>query len=350
MGVVKEGPGRQRIRYRPVAVRELEPGQVRAQVLCAGICASDLAVASDRIRLTVRPPVVLGHEFVGRVVELGSGVTGWTEGATVVSETAFRVCGTCRMCLTGHDNVCPGKELIGYAHDGAFAQTVVLEASRLHRAPAGVALEALVLTEPLACCAHALLEQATIRPGDFVVVFGPGTIGLLSLQVARAAGATTVLCGRSSARLELGRQLGADHVVDVSDDEPAPLVAELSGGDGCDVFVECSGSETGLRTGLEVVRRRGQLIQQGFSGVPVMVPLDEVAYKELRVAGALGQKWSSWELALTLLSSGRVRTAELVTDRLPLSDWSEGFDLVERRAGGKVLLLPYGDVASEVAR
>ena len=144
MGVVKEGPGRQRIRYRPVAVRELEPGQVRAQVLCAGICASDLAVASDRIRLTVRPPVVLGHEFVGRVVELGSGVTGWAEGATVVSETAFRVCGTCRMCLTGHDNVCPGKELIGYAHDGAFAQTVVLEASRLHRAPAGVALEALL--------------------------------------------------------------------------------------------------------------------------------------------------------------------------------------------------------------
>lgn len=348
MAVVKTGPGRDGVVYRTVSERPVEAGEVRARVLVAGICASDLAIAHDRIRLAVRPPVVLGHEFVGSVVEVGAGVEHWSPGDVVVSETAFGTCGTCRMCRTGHENVCAQKELLGYAHDGAFASTVTLPAKRLHHPPSGVAIEALALAEPLACATHALLEQARLRPGDVAVVFGPGTLGLLSLQVARAAGATVVLCGRTAERLEIGRSLGAEHVVDVAARDVAPLVGELTDGQGCDVFVECSGSEAGARLGLELLRRRGQLVQQGFAKQPLTVPFDEIAYKELRIVGSLGQTWSSWELALALLGAGRIRTRELVTDRLPLSDWSDGFDRVEHRSGGKVFLLPDDTVYPEV--
>lgn len=343
MGVVKEGAGRHAVSYRPVPIRELRPGEVRAQVLYAGICGSDLEIVSDRIALMVRPPVVLGHEFVGRIVEVGPEVTGWQEGETVVSETAFHVCGVCRMCRSGHDNVCPQKELLGYAHDGAFADFVVLRSDRLHRAPDGVELEALALTEPLACCAHALLEQAAIGAGDRVVVFGPGTIGLLSLQIARAVGAHVVLVGRSRARLELGVSLGAEHVVDTTEGDVASILADLSDGQGCDMFVECSGSEAAVALGAEALRRRGCFVQQGFFGSTVATPLDRFVYKELQLVGSLGQKRSSWELALDLLATGRVSAGRLVTDRLPMSRWSDGFDRVGRRRGGKVLLQP--DVA-----
>jgi L-iditol 2-dehydrogenase len=282
----------------------------------------------------------MGHEFVGCIDGVGDGVEGWQIGETVVSETAFSVCGRCAMCRTGHDNVCADKELIGYVHDGAFARYVVVPSRRLHRVPATVRGMELALAEPLAGCTHAMIEQVEILPGDVVVLLGAGTVGLISLQIAKMLGATVILCGRSPHRLTLGQELGADYVIDLNVDEPQSLVSELSAGRGCDVFVECSGTPDAATLGVELLRRRGRLLLQGLVGTPVTFGVDEVAYKELIVTGTMGQKWSAWERAMKLLGTGVVKLRPIISDVLPLSEWRHGFHLVETRSRQKILLQP----------
>lgn len=337
--VVKEAPGAANVALREKPEPSPGPGQVKVAVTLAGICGSDLHIVHDRIALNLRLPVTLGHEFVGRIAELGEGVAGWTVGERVVSETAFRVCGRCRMCKSGHDNVCAEKELIGYVHDGAFADFVVVPAERLHRTPAGVEDAALVMAEPLAGCTHAMLEQCEIAPGDVVLITGPGTIGLISAQLAIAAGAQVILAGRSPHRLALGARLGVMATVDAGDARRAAQeIDRLTAGQGCDVFVECAGSERALALGLAAVRRRGQVLAQGLLSAPVRVDWDLIAYKELHVRGAMGQKWTAWETAMRLLASGKVDLAPLVSHTLPLEQWAKAFDLAEARSAHKIVL------------
>ena len=332
------GPGNVELQDRDLP--EPSHDQVAIDVTYAGICGSDIAIYHDTIALKLEPPVVMGHEFVGTIADLGPGVDGWAVGDRVVAETAFAVCGRCEMCRSGHDNVCRGKELIGYVHDGVFAERVVVPASRLHRPPSGASDETVALAEQLAGCVHGLLEQTTIRAGDLVVIAGPGAIGLISLLIASALGARTVVTGRSRQRLERARSLGADHVVDITTEDPGDLVAELSDGRGCDVFVECTSAGAGVQPGLELLRRRGRFLMQGLMPRPVDTKFDLIAYKELFVTGTMGQKATAWELAMRLLDEHRLPLERLVDQVLPLQRWEEAFAMVERGGGGKVLLSP----------
>jgi L-iditol 2-dehydrogenase len=244
------------------------PGQILAEVVYAGICSSDLHLESADIQLNVRTPVIMGHEFAGRVVEVGPEVEGLSPGQPVVSETAFYTCGHCLACLTGNENVCGQKELLGYVHPGVFTEYVVLWAQRVHLVPEAVSLRAAVLAEPLACAVRGLYEQIHITPGDVVVVAGAGTMGLLSAQLAKAAGATVVVTGLpdDQQRLAMALELGADVAVDVVHQDVQHLVLDMTSGEGADVYVECSGAPAAVRMGLELTRRRGQYLQMELPG------------------------------------------------------------------------------------
>ena len=321
LAVVKESRGEGQVAYRDVPDPTPGKGQAKIKVHYAGICGSDIHIYHDRIGLRLNPPVVMGHEFVGTIVDIGSGVSSWSAGDRVVSETAFRVCGRCLMCRSGHDNVCPEKELIGYVHNGAFAEWLIVPVERLHRPPSGVPDETVVMSEPLAGCIHGMIEQCTVQAGDLVVLMGPGTVGLISLQIAKLLGARTVMCGQSVHRLALAATLGANHVVDLSADDPAEVVQSLSDGAGCDVFVECAGSAEAVSLGLRLLRRRGRFLQQGLLSQPASVAFDDIAYKELVVTGTMGQKWTAWERAMDLLGSDAVKLQPLVSHvptRLPI--------------------------------
>lgn len=340
MGVVKEKRGPGSVTYREVAEPAPQPGQVKVAVTYAGICGSDLHILHDQIGLALRPPVVLGHEFVGHIVEFGDDSGGWQIGDRVVSETAFAVCGTCSMCMTGHDNVCAKKELIGFVHNGAFAQFLVLPVARLHRPDERLKDREAAMAEPVAGCVHAVMEQCGVIAGDLVVIVGPGTVGLIDLQLAKASGAQVILCGRSEHRLRLGSQLGADYVVNLDRSDPRELVAQLSGGYGCDTFMECAGTSESVALGLSLLRRRGRFLQQGLIADPAPIRFDEIAYKEIEVVGTLGQKWSAWERGLALMARGLVQVEPLISDVLPMSAWEKAFGLVGSRAAQKVLLQP----------
>ena len=199
------------------------------------------------------------------------------------------------------------------------------------------------LSEPLACVVHGALELPKVTPGDVAVVAGPGAIGLLTLQVARAAGAAVIVLGTTAdrRRLHLARSLGRRAQSTSSDEDPIPIVRDLTGGWGADIVFECSGAGPAALSLLDHARRGGQYAQIGLFGKPVAWDLDQVCMKELRVTGSNASVPSAWRTALRLLADGRVRTAPLISDVYPLAGWEDAFARFEQRDGVKLLLDPW---------
>ncbi len=342
VGLVKKKPGPGHVAIEDVPEPTAGPGQVKIRVECAGVCGSDFHILHWDIKLNLRPPVIMGHEFCGVVECIGEGVTSVAIGDRVTAETTFKSCGCCAHCRTGSYNLCPLKELIGYVHNGCFAPYCVVPAERVHRLPEDISFREGALCEPLACCVHAVMEQAAVRPQECVVVAGVGAIGLLCAQVARAAGAEVILCGTGgdTQRFATARKLAFHQLVNVSEADPVEAVQAATNGRAADLYLECSGAAPSVAAGIALLRRGGKYCQVGLIGAPLQVDFEQIAYKELIVTGSIGSKWTSWIIALDLLRSGKVSTAELVGEPLPLKDWQEAFRRFQNRAELKVLLSP----------
>ena len=212
----------------------------------------------------------MGHEFSGVVVEKGVEVGEEVEiGDRVTGEPTIASCGRCDYCRSEYYNLCSEREVIGYFQNGSFAS--YCNVKLLHKLPDTISFEAGALTELLACCVHAVTEQSSISAGDSVVVIGPGPVGLLAALVAQAEGGRVILCGtsRDAGRLQFARELDIEHVIDVEVGDAAEMVRDLAGRDGADVVVECSGAGPAVNMALDMVRKRGQLIQMGLFGRPV---------------------------------------------------------------------------------
>lgn len=315
-------------------------GEVRIAVRAAGICGTDLHILHDEY--ATKPPVILGHEIAGVVDAVGSGVSRVAPGDRVTTETYFHTCGRCRFCLDGAINLCPERRSIGSAVNGGFAEWVIVPERNVRLLPEGLSFRAGALTEPLACVVHGALELPKVTAGDVAVVAGPGAIGLLTLQVARAAGATVIVLGTpaDAARLELARSLGAARTVDVATEDAGEIVRAFTGGWGADIVYECSGAGPSAANLLTLVRRRGQYAQIGLFGKPVAWDLDQVCYRELRVTGSNASVPSAWDTALRLLADGKVDTGALVTNTWPLAQVAEAFAAFERKDGVKHVLEP----------
>ncbi len=332
--------GDERLHLQEVPDPTARPGHVVLDVAAAGICGTDVHILHDEYRS--EPPVTLGHEVAGTVAELGDGVTRLRLGERVVTETYFSTCGQCEHCRTGRPNLCAVRRSIGSFEDGGFASKVLVPASIVHSLPDELGFPEAALVEPLACVVRGLLELNELMAGDRVVITGPGPIGLLALQVAKAAGARTVILGTAAdaARLELAERLGADGVltVEAADTLESAVTGALGGQP--NVAIECSGASPAPGLLLRLVEKAGRYVQVGLYGKPITLDVDKVCYKELRVSGSFATTPSSWYRALALASSGAVSLAAIVGATFPLSDWERAFEAVAQRTPGKVLLVP----------
>ena len=341
-GLFKTAPGPGNVEIREADQPKADPGQVVIEVKAAGVCASDLHIFNWDIDIAMRPPMIIGHEFCGIIAAVGRGVQAWQIGDRVTSETTFSTCGTCRFCRTGSINLCRKRRVIGYWYNGCFARFIAVPAERLHRLPGNVDFDEGALSEPLACCVHGVLELTGVRAGETVGISGPGTIGLLSLQLVKAEGGMAVVFGTrcDRMRLETAVMLGADAVVDIDTRDPTEAVAEFTGNHGLDVFLECSGAAAAADMGLELLQKQGRYCQIGLFGSPITLDFEKLAYKEIRATGAISHRWTSWITGLSLVSHGRVQLKPLITDAMKLSEWEKAFDKLRRKECIKVLLLP----------
>jgi len=329
IGLAKVAPGAGNVALAERPEPEAAPGHVVLDVLAAGICGTDLHIADGEY--AARPPVTMGHEVCGAVAEVGEGVDAAWLGKRVVSETYFSTCGSCEWCRSGRTNLCPERRSIGSFVDGAFAPRLHVPAGGLHRVPGWLEPEAAALVEPLACCCNALLDPARVREGDRVLVVGPGPVGLLAAQVARAAGGDVHVRGtpRDGVRLAAAARLGFEAST-TEDRAPGEL----------DVVVECSGHEAGMTFALESARRGGRHVQIGLAGKPVSIPFDLVCFKELTVTSGNASTPASWGRALALVEERRVDLGALVSEAVPLADWERAFAATRTGAGIKYVLVP----------
>lgn len=332
-------PGSPLLALEDIPPPQAGPAEVLIEVAYAGICGTDLHIQLDEF--PSEPPVTLGHEIAGRIAALGEGVEGWQIGEPVTTETYFHTCQRCVYCRSGAPNLCAERRSIGSRENGGFARYLRIPARNLHRLPAQLSLQAATFTEPLACVVHALLEQTSLTLGERCIVSGPGPIGLLCAQVARASGCSVVVLGTDVdvRRLAVARSLGfTTHAVN----EPnlKETLWQQTDGRGVDVVIECAGAEASAALALELVRPRGKYIQVGLFGRSIAWNADLACLKELRITGSNATVPSAWPKAIALLASGVVQTEPLVSEVVPLSGWERAFAQLRQKDALKILLRP----------
>jgi alcohol dehydrogenase/L-iditol 2-dehydrogenase len=331
------------VELREMPVPEPGPGEVLLRVRGVGVCGSDIHQYHNTQSWTVRVPVVLGHEFCGTVAALGPGVRGFSEGDFVASETAAVIDEGCPLTRQGMYNLDPGRRGFGYEIHGAMARYVKAPARCLHRVPAGVAPEIAAMTEPCCVAYQATVVNARVRPGDLVVVIGPGPIGLLCATLARLSGAgKVVLVGtaRDRGRLAVGLQAGATHAAEVPKDDVGALLRELGDGLGADVVIDAAGASAALRSALEWVRPAGQVCKVGWGPQPLDFSLDPLVKKAVTLQGSFSHTWPVWERVLSMLGSGQLDVRPYLSRVAPLSEWKDCFDGMHEGRYIKAVLAP----------
>jgi len=330
--LVKFGDREEDIAIQEVPQPELQPDQVLIEVKAAGVCGSDLHMWRQRHSWPIKLPLILGHEFAGVIAGVGERVRGFWPGERVTCETAASVCGECAYCRSGIYNLCPQRKGYGALVDGGFAQYVAARPQILHRLPDAVPFEHAAITEPVCVAYNALVEKAVIRPGDTVVILGPGPIGILALQIARLRGASYLIVVGTrgdSHRLAIARQLGALRTFVTPEEDVAAFIRTHGDGLGADVVVDCTGVSHALRQALDIVRPNGRIVKIGWGPQPLDFNLDLLVAKAVTLQGSFSHNYPIWERALMLMASGQIDLTPVIGGVYPFSQWQQAFSAME---------------------
>jgi L-iditol 2-dehydrogenase len=342
------GPGDIRVVDRETPVPG--PDEVLVKVAMCGTCGTDLKIFDGHFPQT--PPFgdyVPGHEWTGTVVATGSQVDEFAISDRVCIE-AHSGCGRCDNCLAGrytaclnYGNLAKGHRATGMTVDGGFAEYAVHHVSALYALPPQLSFEDGVLITTAGTGLYGLDVAGGYVAGLDVVVFGPGPVGLTTVQACKALGAQQViLVGTRPSRLELGKRLGADHVVDARQTDPVRAVLELTGGHGADMTIECSGAPETPQQCAEATRRGGKIAIVAFYPGPVTFDLSAIVRKDITIYTSRGEGGNNVKRAVSLAAQGKLRGADMVTHRFPLKEIATAFRVVRERDGDpvKVVIVP----------
>ena len=317
------------------------PDEILVAIAQVGICGSDLHAYHGKHPF-IQLPVVLGHEFAGTVVELGSAVRGFSVGQRVTVEPSL-VCGVCHNCAQGRYNICEQLQVVGCQTDGAMGEYLNVPAAKALRLPEGVTWEQAVMAEPLAVAVHAI-RVAEMQPGAKVLILGSGTIGLMALQAAKAMGAGPVMVtDLLDDRLALACELGADAVANPRTIDLAQAVETAFGPLRADVIVECVGVGATVGDALRVARKGTRIVLAGVFEEEIVVNLGLVQDRELELVGTLMYASDDFPTALGFLQDGQVRAEPLITHRFPLSEAARAFATADGRDGALKVVLHVSD-------
>lgn len=309
-------------------------GEVLVRVAYSGICGSDVHAYLGEHPF-IACPVVPGHEFSGVVAQVGDAIADWRIGQKVTVEPSL-VCGDCLNCREGRYNICQSLRVIGCQAPGALSELVAVPAGKVIPLPEGMSFQTGALVEP-AAVAVGIVSRGGYVGGKRVVVIGAGTIGLMTMQVARAHGADQVLqTDVIPERLRLARALGASHVVNVAERDLAGAITEAFGPDGADIIYECVGIEATIAEAIRVARKGSRIVVGGVFGQRTCVDMALVQDHELELLGALMYRRPDFLEAVRLLHEGLVEGRPLVTHRFELEQAADAFAMA-RRGGAEAI-------------
>lgn len=328
---------------REMPVPEIGPGDVLVRTAYIGICGTDPHMHHNLVSFKMNVPLVFGHEFAGIIEKVGSEVRNFQVGDRVTAETHADYCGDCSLCRTNQYHLCRERKGYGFQTHGAFAKFVKVPSRILHRVPDNVSLREASLTEPLCVAYKSMICSSTVRPGDTVVVIGPGPIGVLCTKMVKIAGASQIIIigtDGDDERLNLAKAYGATITINSSKENAAAVVKSIGDKYGADLVVDTAGASATLALSMELVRPGGQITKIGWGPNPVGFSLDPIIQKSVTLRGHFSHTWDVWEKCLTLMASGQVDLKPLITHELPIDQWEKGFKLVESKEAMKVVLTP----------
>ena len=325
-----------------VEIREIEKpiigeDDVLLEVMNVGVCGSDLHQWTSDHSWTVNYPVVLGHEFGGIIAELGSRVSGWKAGDRVVSETAAVINPASPLSRTGLYNLDPDRKGFGYGVNGAMTKYVKVPARCLHHVPDELPFEQACLTEPCCVAYNAVVNNSHIKPGDRVIVLGPGTIGILCAAMAKLCGAEVAIVGLESDlhRLNIAKQYGCIPIVG-----DATEWAMKKDGLGADFIIDAAGASITLKIAMQLVRPNGHITKVGWGPQPLGFSLDPVVQKNVTLKGSFSHNWPIWEKVIGLLASGALDVKPIIGGVWPIDQWHEAFEKMHKGEVVKSVLKP----------
>jgi alcohol dehydrogenase/L-iditol 2-dehydrogenase len=317
LAVVNFAPDKHSVELREIPRATIRDDEVLVEVQAVGVCGSDLHMWTGQQSWPMKYPVVLGHEFCGVIRELGRGVSGWKEGERVVSETAAVVDPNSPLTREGRYNLDPNRRGYGAVVDGAMRRYVPVPQRILHRMPDGLAFEQAALTEPCCVAFNAVVNNAHIRPGDRIVVLGPGPIGVLCSAIARLCGAEVAIVGCDATAWSRDVDgLGADGVVDAT------------------------GVSVALSAALDLVRPGGWISKVGWGPQPVGFSLDRLVQKNITLQGSFSHNWPIWERVIHLIASGALDVRPITGGIWPIAEWHEAFETMHSGRIVKAILKP----------
>jgi threonine 3-dehydrogenase len=317
---------------------ELGINDVRVRVLMTGICGTDLHIYEwdEWARATIPVPLVIGHEFVGEIVEVGSNVNDFHPGELVSGE-GHVVCGRCRNCLAGRRHLCAHTQGVGVNRAGAFAEYIVLPMSNIWKHNPKVPLEIAAIFDPFGNAVHTALSFPVL--GEDVLITGAGPIGIMAAAVVRHAGARfVVITDVNPFRLALAKKLGVDLAVDSSKKPLTEVQKELGMHEGFDVGLEMSGNPSAFREMLANMSHGGRIAMLGIPSTEMAIDWRHVIFNMLTIKGIYGREmYETWYKMTVMLESG-LDISPVITHRFPYSEFQQGFDAMHSGKAGKVLL------------
>src|SRR5712692_3622152 len=334
-------PGAQ---LREVPAPEIGPKDVLVRVRAASVCGTDLHIYRwDRWSAhRIHPPLIFGHEFCGIVEKVGAEVSTVREGDFVSAEMHLS-CGRCFQCRTGQSHICQNVRIIGIDANGAFAEFVKIPESNIWKIDPAIPPDYASVLDPLGNAVHTVLAGEIAA--KTVAVIGCGPIGLFCIAVARACGASEVFALEiNEHRRKLAQQMKADFALNPLQDKVYEHVMNATGGIGVDVVLEMSGHPDAIRLGFKILRLGGRASLLGIPSKPMELNLaEDIIFKGAIVQGINGRlMYQTWYQMNALLKAGKLDLDPVITDRMPMADFSKGMDRLRTGEASKILLYPNG--------
>jgi 6-hydroxycyclohex-1-ene-1-carbonyl-CoA dehydrogenase len=330
----------QLLRIEDVPVPDPGPEEVLVKVAGCGVCHTDLHYMDHGVPTFKTPPLILGHEVSGTIAGLGDGVNRWKEGDRVLLPAVYG-CGKCAMCRTGRENICEQMVMFGNNVDGGYAEYMLAPAKDVLALPDEVPLvEGAIIADAVTTPYHAVVNRGKVKPGDRVVVFGCGGIGLNLVQVAAAVGAQVIAVDLIDEKLEWASRLGARTTLNGKQYDRIDKEIRKRTGGGADIAFEAIGNPHTQSQAFSSLRTGGRFVMVGYSAEKMILDAGRVMYREMEIVGSLGCRAVDYPRVLDLARQGKIKVKELVTACYPLEEINAAFDGLRRGEGIRSVIVP----------
>jgi propanol-preferring alcohol dehydrogenase len=319
---------------------EISDDQILVKVAACGVCHTDLHYIEHGVPTFKKPPIILGHEASGIVEQVGANVTNVKEGQRVLIP-AVLTCGRCPACRQGRENICSAMTMLGNHFDGAYAEYVAVPAKDVLDLPESIPLEeASIIADAISTPYHAVKNRAQVKPGDTVVVFGCGGVGINAVQMAAAVGGYVIAVDVNPRKLEWAAEFGAAKTIDASKVERVSKeVKKLTGG-GADIAMEVIGNPRTIEEAFECVRIGGRLCVVGYTHEAISIVAGKIMFKELEVVGSLGCRPVDYVPLIRMVEQGKVDVKRLVTHRFSLDEIGKAFEVMKEGLSLRSIVIP----------